>query len=181
MPTFEYIAIDSGGSRITGRLTDTDEQSALQRLREMGHYPTEIHPAREGEGATPRLFGRIKPADLTVFSRQLANLVKGGLPLLRAFTALTEHTDNEDLRQVLTEIRSEIESGSTLSEALGGHPEAYPDGPKNLFRNVYRAVEKGQMPDNPDWSTFVDGHKEMAICDAIIQSNREQQWTDVQY
>ena len=63
----------------------------------------------------------------------------------------------------------------------GGHPEAYPDGPKNLFRNVYRAVETGQMPAEPDWSTFEDGHKEMAICDAILESNKSQQWTDVQY
>ena len=63
----------------------------------------------------------------------------------------------------------------------GGHPEAYPDGPKNLFRNVYRTVEAGQMPAEPDWSTFEDGHKEMAICDAILESNKSQQWTDVQY
>ena len=73
------------------------------------------------------------------------------------------------------------EAAKEYAHYPGGHPEAYPDGPKNLFRNVYRAVEKGQMPDNPDWSTFVDGHKEMAICDAIIQSSREQKWTDVQY
>jgi len=63
----------------------------------------------------------------------------------------------------------------------GGHPEAYPDGPKNLFRNVYRTVEAGQMPAEPDWSTFEDGHKEMAICDAILESNKSQQWTDVNY
>ena len=53
--------------------------------------------------------------------------------------------------------------------------------PKNLFRNVYRAVETGQMPAEPDWSTFEDGHKEMAICDAILESNKSQQWTDVNY
>ena len=63
----------------------------------------------------------------------------------------------------------------------GGHPEAYPDGPKNLFRNVYRAVEVGSMPAEPDWSTFEDGHKEMAICDAILASHKAQSWTDVEY
>jgi len=63
----------------------------------------------------------------------------------------------------------------------GGHPEAYPDGPKNLFRNVYRAVESGSMPKDPDWSTFEDGHKEVAICEAILKSYRDQKWTDVQY
>ena len=63
----------------------------------------------------------------------------------------------------------------------GGHPEAYPDGPKNLFRNVYRAVAKGQMPTDPDWSTFEDGHKEVAICEAVLNSHKNQQWTDVDY
>ncbi len=64
----------------------------------------------------------------------------------------------------------------------GGHPEAYPDGPKNLFRNVYRAVEAGDgMPAEPDWSTFVDGHKEVAICEAVLASNHEGRWVDVQY
>jgi len=63
----------------------------------------------------------------------------------------------------------------------GGHPEAYPDGPKNLFRNVYRAVAQGQMPSDPDWSTFEDGHKEVAICEAVLSSHKNQQWTDVDY
>ena len=64
----------------------------------------------------------------------------------------------------------------------GGHPEAYPDGPKNLFRNVYRAIENGgKMPAEPDWSTFVDGHKEVAICDAVLASNEARGWVDVQY
>jgi len=61
----------------------------------------------------------------------------------------------------------------------GGHPEAYPDGPKNLFRNVYRAVAAGAMPADPDWSTFEDGHKEMAICEAVLASHRSQQWVDI--
>lgn len=64
----------------------------------------------------------------------------------------------------------------------GGHPEAYPDGPKNLFRNVYRAIaEGGSIPAEPDWSTFVDGHKEVAICEAILASNQSKSWTEVEY
>ena len=63
----------------------------------------------------------------------------------------------------------------------GGHPEAYPDGPKNLFRNVYRAVERGTMPTDPDWSTFVDGHKEVAICEAVLASHKAQSWVEVEY
>ncbi len=61
----------------------------------------------------------------------------------------------------------------------GGHPEAYPDGPKNLFRNVYRVVAVGKMPANPDWSTFEDGHKEVVICEAVLASSKSKSWVDV--
>lgn len=73
------------------------------------------------------------------------------------------------------------ESAREYAHYPGGHPEAYPDGPKNLFRNVYRAVATGDMPADPDWSTFADGHKEVAICDAVLASQKAQSWVDVQY
>ncbi len=64
----------------------------------------------------------------------------------------------------------------------GGHTEGYPDGPKNLCRNVYRAVlAGGTMPAEPDWSTFVDGHKEVAICEAVLDSHKKRAWVEVQY
>ncbi len=61
----------------------------------------------------------------------------------------------------------------------GGHNEAYPDGPKNLFRNVYGFIA-GERPGG-DFATFVDGHNEIAICDAVLKSNQEKQWVDVNY
>jgi predicted dehydrogenase len=73
------------------------------------------------------------------------------------------------------------ESAREYAHYPGGHPEGYPDGPKSLFRNVYRAVEKGVMPQDPDWSTFEDGHKEVAICEAVLSSDKSQSWVDVQY
>jgi predicted dehydrogenase len=61
----------------------------------------------------------------------------------------------------------------------GGHNEGYPDGPKNLFRNVYGKI-MGTRPGG-DFATFVDGHHEIAICDAVLQSSRERRWVDVAY
>lgn len=61
----------------------------------------------------------------------------------------------------------------------GGHNEAYPDGPKNLFRNVYGFIA-GTRPGG-DFATFVDGHNEIAICDAVLKSGRAKQWVDVEY
>ena len=61
----------------------------------------------------------------------------------------------------------------------GGHNEAYPDGPKNLFRNVYGFIA-GQRPGG-DFATFVDGHRAIAICEAMLKSSRERRWVDVEY
>jgi predicted dehydrogenase len=63
----------------------------------------------------------------------------------------------------------------------GGHTEGYPVGLKNMCQTVYRAVQQGSMPADPDWSTFVDGHKEVAICEAVLTSHKAQRWVDVQY
>jgi predicted dehydrogenase len=74
------------------------------------------------------------------------------------------------------------ESAREYAHYPGGHPEAYPDGPKNLFRNVYRAITAGGgMPAEPDWSTFVDGHKEVAICEAVLASSKAEKWVEVEY
>jgi len=61
----------------------------------------------------------------------------------------------------------------------GGHNEAYPDGLKNFVRNVYGQI--GGSRSGNDFSTFVDGHKEIAICDAVLRSAAEKQWVDVAY
>jgi predicted dehydrogenase len=61
----------------------------------------------------------------------------------------------------------------------GGHPEGYPDGPKNLFANVYAHVA-GESAGG-DYPTFVDGHNEVAICDAVLASHRARKWVEVSY
>lgn len=61
----------------------------------------------------------------------------------------------------------------------GGHNEAWPDGPKNLFRNVYGHLH-GTRPGG-DFATFIDGHNEIAICEAMVKSNQERKWVDVEY
>jgi predicted dehydrogenase len=61
----------------------------------------------------------------------------------------------------------------------GGHNEGYPDGPKNLFRIVYGFIA-GTRPGG-DFSTFLDGHNEIAICEAALKSSRERKWVNVEY
>lgn len=63
----------------------------------------------------------------------------------------------------------------------GGHPEGYPDGPKNLFNNVYEFIRKGKNPlkDKTNFPTFADGHYENKIIEAVLKSNKSKKWIEV--
>ncbi len=63
----------------------------------------------------------------------------------------------------------------------GGHPEGYPDGPKNLFMNVYNFIRAGKDPrkDQPDFPTFADGHWENKIIEAVLKSNEAKKWVEI--
>jgi predicted dehydrogenase len=62
----------------------------------------------------------------------------------------------------------------------GGHNEGFPDTSKQLFKEVYAAVEAGKMPDNPTFPTFADGYRELLICEKILESNRKQAWVTIE-
>ncbi len=61
----------------------------------------------------------------------------------------------------------------------GGHNEGFPDTSKQMFREIYAAIESGQQPDNPTFPTFADGYRELLICEKILESNRAQAWVAV--
>ena len=63
----------------------------------------------------------------------------------------------------------------------GGHPEGYPDGPRNLFANLYRYIREGKTPgrDAADFPTFEDGHAEVVIVEAVLRSHERREWVDV--
>lgn len=61
----------------------------------------------------------------------------------------------------------------------GGHNEGFPDTSKQLFKEVYAAVEAGVMPENPTFPTFADGYRELLICERILESNKSQAWVTI--
>lgn len=61
----------------------------------------------------------------------------------------------------------------------GGHAEGFPDTFKMGFRAFYDAVSEGAMPDSPEFATFADGHREIELCEAVVRSAREHEWTRI--
>jgi type II secretion system protein F len=166
MPTFSYVAVDGNGKKVSGQLTADNQKDAIARIRQQGQFPTQVTlTSRNGAEAavaavgTPAeavgkekrrapLFQRIGTHDMAVFSRQLANLVKGGLPIITSFSALIDHTENLKLKETLMKARSDVEAGSTLHEALGAHPRVF----SPLYVNMVRAGEaSGELPGVLEW------------------------------
>jgi type IV pilus assembly protein PilC len=132
---------------VTGKI-DADSQAAVaQKLTGMGYAPVSISQVNSGmsrELKIPGLGGKVGLKDLAIFSRQFATMINSGLSLLRSLTILEEQTESKELRKVLTDVRQQIETGQSLSAAMGKHPRVFPP----LMINMTKAGEVGGFLDS---------------------------------
>lgn len=70
-------------------------------------------------------------------------------------------------------------AAATAIDYPGGHNEGYPDSFKQCFRAFYRSIAEGEVSSGPSYPTFLDGHREVALCEAILESHRQGRWVDV--
>jgi type IV pilus assembly protein PilC len=147
MPTsYAYKVRDREGKMAAGSMEAESEEAVVSRLRQMGYAPVSIEAEKSaGLKTEVRLpgSGRVKLKDLAVFSRQFATMINSGLSLLRALTILGEQTSNRRLREVLVQVRGEVEKGSSLSAALAKHPKVF----NRLYVSMVRAGEIGGFLD----------------------------------
>ena len=147
--TYAYTARDASGKVVKGRVDASSESAVVGKLRTMGVSPINIEEAGTGTGLQMELsignFGKknVKLKDLAVMSRQMATMIGAGLSLIRTLTILAEQTENKELARVLSLIRSDVESGSALSEALFKHPTVFPP----LMIHLIRSGETGGFLD----------------------------------
>ena len=139
MPSYTYQAVGDGGQHVAGVLTAENYVVALRMLDEQSLYP--IHVA---EGADQGKLSfvrrrRIKTAHLTTFYSQLADLLRAGVPMLRALDVLSGQGSQGSLVQVVKELREDVAGGMALGDAMGKHPEAF----SNLQSSMVRAGEHG--------------------------------------
>src|SRR5512145_1207067 len=115
MPVFEYKALNTAGRTIQG-LREADSAKTLRAtLRREGVFLTEVIGQKEADAQGARdvnvkrwVIGRISAEDLAIATRQLAVLVKAGVPLVEALTALVEQVDKEKLKRVLGDVRRRV-------------------------------------------------------------------------
>ncbi len=143
MSVYEYVALDEKGRERKGFVDATGAQAARQMLRERGIYPVDIAPAREKKEsalavATDLPLGRnVSPADVAVFTRQLATLLGAGIPLVPSFGVLLTQTKNPVLTKILAQVRSDINEGKSLTASLEAFPRVFPP----FYINMVKAGE----------------------------------------
>lgn len=141
MPVFTYTARNEAGLRVEGTVSADNERAALSTLDARKLFPLAVKAqAVGGGGGLGGLFGRrIKAATLCRFYRQLADLLKAGLPMMRAFNTLQKQNSDLKFASVLEELRLALSGGSELNEAMAGFPDIFGE----LEVGMIRAGERG--------------------------------------
>ena len=140
MPRFAYRAKDHALHAIEGTIEADSETAAIGRLGSEGVFPIAI--SEVGAATASLVIGatrRVSPRTLAYLTRQLADLLGGGLPLLGALTLLAKQTEQLSLRRVVESLVEAVRDGRSLSDAMGAHPEAFPP----LYRSMVKAGETG--------------------------------------
>ncbi len=152
MQLYAYKGVGANGKPTRG-VKDAESPKALrQALRKEGVLVTEVEISRgskKGAAGAPKksllkrdvslsdLRGGVKKTDVTVFTRQLATLLNSGITLGQSLDALFDQTDNVKLKTIVGEVRTAVNEGSPLGDALGKHPEAFDE----LFVSMIRSGE----------------------------------------
>lgn len=155
MPLYAWKGLDAAGKPVTGTREADGAKSLRQNLRKESVFLTELREVVAGQraaavaGGQPaatglkreidfsRFLERVRPQEVAVFTRQLATLLKAGIPLAEALGALTEQADNRKLQLILAGVRQKVNEGGSLADALMAHSKIFPE----LYTNMVRSGE----------------------------------------
>ncbi len=144
MPVYEYKGLNAAGKSVKGIL-DAESKAALRtQLQSKGVFVTDVFEGKGGKATKgssdvdiKKMLEFVSLRDIALFTRQLATLLKAGIPLVEALTALTDQNEKDELKRALSDIRQRVNEGSSLAKALEAHPKMFSD----LYVNMVKAGE----------------------------------------
>jgi type IV pilus assembly protein PilC len=160
MPTFVYEALNAAGKTEKGRIEADTSEEAMAAIRKNGFFPTTVREDKLKEGSGKKTdkkekkkskkkrsfnisIGGVKTKILTQFTRQLSTLQDAGLPLLRSLVILEQQQKPGKLKTILLDVVEDVESGTSLSDAMSKHPKAF----DRLYTKMVAAGEIGGVLD----------------------------------
>ena len=138
---YDWIALDKRGKRMKGEMPAKNASLVKAELRRQGMNPQTVR-----ERSKP-LFGasgsKVKPRDVAIFSRQIATMMASGVPMVQAFDIIADGQKNIRFKNMLVDVKQNIEGGAALHEALGKYPIQFDE----LYRNLVHAGESAGVLD----------------------------------
>ena len=144
MAEFAYKARSRQGEILEDKIQGNDTTSVAMTLRQQGLLVISIKEQGVGQKDVFASFKKVKLSELVVFTRQLATMINAGLPIVRTLYILSEQTSNKKFKEILDDVRKEVEAGLALSEALEKHPKVF----SKLYTEMVRAGEIGGILDD---------------------------------
>lgn len=144
MPLFVYKGINSYNEKRSGKIEAVSLAAAQTQLKKMRITPSMVKEAPKDLFADlsflkPKVTGK----DVVIFTRQLSTMIDAGLPLVQSLEILGKQQENATFKKILLSIRMDVETGSTIAEAMKKHPEVF----DNLYCNMIDAGEVGGILD----------------------------------
>jgi type II secretory pathway component PulF len=129
MPEYKYRAKKGPVDMVEGLIEAVTEEEAIEKISQLGLLPVHLEPRVSDDSqkaAVSRGYsGRVRPREITLFSRQLSSLLKSGIPILTALDIIAEQSESSNLKNILGEIKDKVRSGSTLSSALAAYSRTF--------------------------------------------------------
>jgi type IV pilus assembly protein PilC len=149
MAMFRWQGVSPRGEVLAGEMEAPTRDAVMVRLRSQRIQPLPAKIRERGKGwdreiAIPGFSDSVSHRDLVIFTRQLATMIDAGLPIVQCLDVLAAQSPNKRLRNVVRELKDEVESGSTFTDALRKHPKLFDD----LFVNMVAAGEVGGILDS---------------------------------
>lgn len=139
--TFKWSGKNSRGTIESGEVVAASKEEVIAILRRRNITPTVIT-----EKTTKKKFGfggKVKDKDIVVFTRQFATMINAGLPLIQALEILSKQMENKNLARTVSNVKLDVEAGSTYADALRKHPKVFSE----LYVNMVAAGEAGGILD----------------------------------
>ena len=143
MPSFNWKGRNRGGETQEGVLLADNRDAAVATLRRQQIQVISIRERSREIPLVPRLQRRVEPKRLAVFTRQFSVMLDAGLPLVQCLEILGEQEDSRLFKETIIGVRSDVEAGSSLADAMRRHPKAF----DNLFCSMIAAGEAGGILD----------------------------------
>jgi general secretion pathway protein F len=147
MGAFEYTALDTTGKERKGILEGDTPRHIRQLLREQQLLPVSVAEVAQKEAKRQRSFSlvrRVSSADLALFTRQLATLVRAGLPLEESLLAVSQQTEKPRVQSIVLGVRARVMEGHTLADGFAEFPRIFPE----IYRATVAAGEQAGHLDN---------------------------------